>query len=328
MRPWLRSRVRSPTGTLCQGMAAQRSSRVGWLALTTSRSWACLLVTRNPGGLVVGLERVGGDHHAGQVQGRQQWGEDGDLLGRAADAVGPAPLGWCGPSPRAGVPGGRHRLPHGRRATSCRPRQRPAAGWPRDWDAAGRPARRRWRRPARRRPGGKGCGGWWPRPVPPSGRERHGGRPAQPALAGARRRPTRRSRRSTGHRSAPRRRPWPGWRPRGGGDHGQLAGRGRRRGRPAGGWRRCPEAGTGRSGGGGPGQLGSGMMGRQARASIRFMRLWKPHDPGRSRLPFTIRHHVTNKTDSQSDEALAPIVCAACGSAAAGTLGPRGSMRR
>jgi hypothetical protein len=33
----------------------------------------------------VGLQRVGGDHHAGQVQGRQQWGEGGDLLGRAAD---------------------------------------------------------------------------------------------------------------------------------------------------------------------------------------------------------------------------------------------------
>src|SRR6266540_3571586 len=36
-RPWPRSRVRSATGTLCQARAAQRSSRVGWLALTTSR---------------------------------------------------------------------------------------------------------------------------------------------------------------------------------------------------------------------------------------------------------------------------------------------------
>jgi hypothetical protein len=35
MRP--RSRVRSSTGTHCQGRPAQRSSRVGWLALTTSR---------------------------------------------------------------------------------------------------------------------------------------------------------------------------------------------------------------------------------------------------------------------------------------------------
>jgi hypothetical protein len=35
LRP--RSRVRSATGTSCQGMAAQRASRVGWLALTTSR---------------------------------------------------------------------------------------------------------------------------------------------------------------------------------------------------------------------------------------------------------------------------------------------------
>src|SRR5829696_9137837 len=47
------------------------------------------------------------------------------------------------------------------------------------------------------------------------------------------------------------------------------------------------------------------MMGRQARASIRVMRLWKPHDPGRSCLPFTIRHHVTNETDSHNDRALA-----------------------
>ena len=37
MRPWPRSRVRSATGTLCQAKAAQRSRRVGWLALTTNR---------------------------------------------------------------------------------------------------------------------------------------------------------------------------------------------------------------------------------------------------------------------------------------------------
>jgi hypothetical protein len=35
------------------------------------------------------------------------------------------------------------------------------------------------------------------------------------------------------------------------------------------------------------------------------MRLWKPHDPGRSCLPLTIRHHVANETDSQNDGALA-----------------------
>jgi len=46
------------------------------------------------------------------------------------------------------------------------------------------------------------------------------------------------------------------------------------------------------------------MMGWQARASIRVMRLWKPHDPGRSCLRFTIRHHLTNETDSQNDGAL------------------------
>jgi hypothetical protein len=33
----------------------------------------------------VGLEGVGGDHHPGQVQGRQQRGEGGHLLGRAGD---------------------------------------------------------------------------------------------------------------------------------------------------------------------------------------------------------------------------------------------------
>jgi hypothetical protein len=46
------------------------------------------------------------------------------------------------------------------------------------------------------------------------------------------------------------------------------------------------------------------MMGRQARASVRVMRLWKPHDPGRSCLRFTTRHHVTNRTTSQNDGAL------------------------
>jgi len=34
------------------------------------------------------------------------------------------------------------------------------------------------------------------------------------------------------------------------------------------------------------------------------MRLWKPHDLGRSYLRFTIRHHVTNETDSQNAGAL------------------------
>src|SRR4029453_4883794 len=46
------------------------------------------------------------------------------------------------------------------------------------------------------------------------------------------------------------------------------------------------------------------MIARQARASVRVMRLWKPHDPGRSCLRFTIRHHVANETDSQNDGAL------------------------
>jgi hypothetical protein len=46
------------------------------------------------------------------------------------------------------------------------------------------------------------------------------------------------------------------------------------------------------------------MIRRQAQASVRVMRLWKPHDSGRSFLPLTIRHHVANETDSQNDGAL------------------------
>ncbi|HEY2958731.1 MAG TPA: hypothetical protein VGM21_11075 [Actinomycetota bacterium] len=42
-------------------------------------------MTRNPGGVVVGVQRVGGDHHAVKVQVGQQRGEGGDLLRRAAD---------------------------------------------------------------------------------------------------------------------------------------------------------------------------------------------------------------------------------------------------
>jgi hypothetical protein len=42
------------------------------------------------------------------------------------------------------------------------------------------------------------------------------------------------------------------------------------------------------------------MIGRQARASVRVMRLWKPHDPGRPYLHCRIQHYVTNETDSQN----------------------------
>jgi hypothetical protein len=40
---------------------------------------------RELGGVGVGVERVGGDDHAGQLQGRQQRQKAGNLLGRAAD---------------------------------------------------------------------------------------------------------------------------------------------------------------------------------------------------------------------------------------------------
>jgi hypothetical protein len=46
------------------------------------------------------------------------------------------------------------------------------------------------------------------------------------------------------------------------------------------------------------------MMGRQARASVRVMRLWKPHHPGCLCLHFTMQHYVTNETDSQNAGAL------------------------
>jgi len=42
------------------------------------------------------------------------------------------------------------------------------------------------------------------------------------------------------------------------------------------------------------------MMGRQARASIAIMRLWKPHDPGRLCLLHPIVHYLTNQTNSQN----------------------------
>jgi hypothetical protein len=44
--------------------------------------------------------------------------------------------------------------------------------------------------------------------------------------------------------------------------------------------------------------------GRTSPACVRVMRLWRPNDPRRSCLHFTIRHHVTNQTDSQNDGAL------------------------
>jgi hypothetical protein len=58
---------------------------VGWLALTTSQVVRLLPGDQELGGLGVGLQRVGGDHHPGKVQGRQQRGEGGHLLGCAAD---------------------------------------------------------------------------------------------------------------------------------------------------------------------------------------------------------------------------------------------------
>jgi hypothetical protein len=49
------------------------------------------------------------------------------------------------------------------------------------------------------------------------------------------------------------------------------------------------------------------MVGRQARASTVAMRLWEPHDPGRSCLLHTIPQYLTNQTHSQNAGALVPI---------------------
>jgi hypothetical protein len=123
-----------------QGGAAA-PSRVGWLALTATREWACVRVTRNSAASGWVSQRVGGDHHAGQVQARQQWLEGGDLLWRAADlrlgphraggvvgrgqqvhgaAVAVCCGGWCGRAPRSVVPS---------TATACRRRRCPRRSW-------------------------------------------------------------------------------------------------------------------------------------------------------------------------------------------------------
>jgi hypothetical protein len=52
------------------------------------------------GGVSVGVERVGGDHRAGEVEPVQQWLERGDLFGRAADqALGEHRAAGMLPSP-------------------------------------------------------------------------------------------------------------------------------------------------------------------------------------------------------------------------------------
>jgi hypothetical protein len=112
----------------------------------------------------VGLQRVGGDDHPSKVQGASSGAKAGTSSARHRPGALPAPGGWRGPSPPPGAPGGRRRRVGRRRQGSCRRRPPPAAGWPSDRDVAGRPARRRSRRRLRRGPGGRGCGGWWPRP--------------------------------------------------------------------------------------------------------------------------------------------------------------------
>jgi hypothetical protein len=66
-----------------QALAALQQGRL--VGLDHQQIVGLLAGDQELGGVGVGLERVGGHHHAGQVQGRQQGLEGGDLLGCAAD---------------------------------------------------------------------------------------------------------------------------------------------------------------------------------------------------------------------------------------------------
>ena len=236
MRPWPRSRVRSPHGDAVPGQGGAAVQQGGLVGLDHQQVVGLLAGDQELGGLVVGVERVGGDHHAGQVQGRQQRGEGGDLLGRAADLA-------LGQHRAAGVVHRRQQVHRAAVTAGARaPRSvLPSTATARRRLAAGTGTRSLVGQPGADRAGqrvgvqaGKGpADGGLGRDGEVAGGVR-GGRRARPGPAGARRRPTRRSRRSTGPRPAPRRPPGPGWRPAGGGGHGQLAGRGRWPGRPAG----------------------------------------------------------------------------------------------
>jgi hypothetical protein len=124
MRPWPCSRVRSITGICRHGSPTSWACRPGWLALTTSRSSAPP-VDQEAGMVALGVQRVGGDHDAGEVQRRQQV--------HLVAAVGRAPQRLAVHREHAAVLQG---------------------------GAAGRPATRRWWHPPRRRPPVPAPGGW------------------------------------------------------------------------------------------------------------------------------------------------------------------------
>jgi hypothetical protein len=67
------------------GQALAARQQEGLIGLDDQQVVGVLLAHQELGGLGVGLECVGCDHHPGQVQGCQQRGEGGHLLGRAID---------------------------------------------------------------------------------------------------------------------------------------------------------------------------------------------------------------------------------------------------
>jgi hypothetical protein len=270
------------------------------------------------GGTGMGVECVGGDHHAVKVEVGQQRPEAGDLFGRAADLL-------LGQHRAAGVV---HRRQQVHRAAI-------AIGWgsvagatqglavdrhrPLPWPpplgmasavaavmalAVGEPGADR---------GGQGVG------VQPAERAADGGlgrhRPVVGGVAPGAKRGTDRLGRVGGPLGNGGKRAGAGQH-RGGrqgqdGDQrmaaaqGTPAGRGWWPGRRAGARARLPGGGWHRQAG--PGPAGSGMMGRQARASTAIMRRWEPNDPGGSCLLHTIgRYRVLphNRTDRQIAGAL------------------------
>jgi hypothetical protein len=91
----------------CPARRGTASRRVGWLALTTNRWWACLPVTRNSAapGWVCSASVV----TTTSVRSRSAssgW-KAGTSPGARRPGVGPAPRGWRGPSRPAAGPAGR-----------------------------------------------------------------------------------------------------------------------------------------------------------------------------------------------------------------------------
>jgi hypothetical protein len=245
------------------GQAGAAFQQDGLVGLDDEQVVGLLSGDQELGGVGVGLQRVGGDHHPGQVEPVQQRGERGDLFGGAGDlalgqhraagvvhtgqqvdraAVGGGPFGAAqglavdGDRPSAG--GGSATLPLS--LLVCQPGADGAG------QGVGIQARQSSADAGLGRDGG--------------GRQAQDGHQRVAAATGSSR-------------------------VRDAGQAGKqvqgVRGRGRaRRGRV------------------GPGRLGSGMMGRRARASVRVTRLWVAARSWTFVPAFTLRHHVTNQTHS------------------------------